>query len=150
MERETTESEQRQTVFQKLKASPTWQIFLSVCFQQSDLPLCPSWWTVCPVGAEQNRGKQIALFKSPWEQQMQQEEEAQRLTEKLYQAPSLPPVPWSYQQTKGTLAPLDGFKKALSPDTQRGASPPPFLLPLPLLSPTAPSPSAAPQRPTPA
>lgn len=35
---------------------------------------------------EQSRGKQIALLKSPWEQQRQQKEEAQRLTEKLSQA----------------------------------------------------------------
>lgn len=38
---------------------------------------------------------------------------------------TIPPVPRSYQQTKGTLAPLDGLKKTPNPDTSEERPPPP-------------------------
>lgn len=53
MEKERSERHRENNLFRNSKHNHLDKSSLYVCFQHSDLPLCPSWWTVCPVGAEQ-------------------------------------------------------------------------------------------------
>lgn len=85
-----------------------------VCFGVQTYPLCPSWCTVWPAEVQQSRWKQIALLKSPREQQQR----AQRLTENSPMAPHFLQSLDRINRQKALWLHRTAFKKGLNQDTE--------------------------------